>query len=127
MPVEPVVSDSTLKINQIYKILQDLLPDNTVVKHMDELKDIKFKEFIQIFASGKIEIGDDININNLLADYYNQIKNTLNYDDLSASELDIAVKKMFAYNETVTSNNTIVNNLSKIVISDDEKNKDVNV
>ena len=121
------ISDSALKINQIHQILKDLLPDNNVVKQFDELKDIKFKEFIQIFASGKIEIGDDININNLLADYYNQIKNSLNYDDLSASELDIAVKKMFAYNETVTSNNTIVNNLSKIVVTDDEKNKDVNV
>jgi len=121
------ISDSALKINQLHQILKDLLPDNNVVKQFDELKDIKFKEFIQIFASGKIEIGDDININNLLADYYNQIKNTLNYDDLSASELDIAVKKMFAYNETVTSNNTIVNNLSKIVVTDDEKNKDVNV
>jgi glycosyltransferase involved in cell wall biosynthesis len=118
------ISDSILKIHQIYKILQDLLPDNTVVKHVDDLKDIKFKEFIQVFASGKIEVVEDTNINNLLADYYNQVKDTMSYDHLTRPDLDIAVKKIFGYNEQHT---TELPSNHETVVVDSEVSKDVDV
>lgn len=103
-------------------MLNQMLGDNnSVVKSFETLQSEQYKEYVQIFASGQIEVSGDNNIDTFLAGYYNEVRDKLGYSVLTDEELAVSVNKLFGNKEE--SNLELPSNidLSKYINSDSKK------